>query len=351
MKKIRNRILALMLSCYMVFGVVSTDYIEVQAFEWALPAIGIEEALKWLLALLGVTIAGKAVGDNVNWTDLKEDCIQHQYEMGNSQVAVSKWWSDILSGSLNQASSCWSAFKDWVQGLKGGSVSANGFASLAISNVVGESVSLPTEYNFTSAYYEFTKETATRTRYTFYFYSDYMTLRADNMVYCANLSTFCVCTYNTENKNLTSSIYNRNGEYISNIYGQVQYYDTFFYNFDILSSSTHAKIWDLSSNPSVNEDYDISSYKENVSDIAITDANATTTSIPDTLPLPWDNVSDTAEGVTEVLEGLMEKVQEGIITLEEYMEAVQEMLSVSVIDTTSDKVFYIPRNTKRKNIL
>ena len=158
MKKIKTRLCAFFLSVYMVFGVVSTDYLEVQAFEWIAPAIGIEEALKFLLGLLGVSVGAKIVGDNVDWGELKDDCIQHQIEMGNSQVAVSQWWDDVLSGSLNQASSCWSAFKDWVSSFSNSSVVGSSIVSSAIysANPNFRIESLPSDvysFNFDCAMY------------------------------------------------------------------------------------------------------------------------------------------------------------------------------------------------------
>lgn len=332
MKKIRNRILALMLSCYMVFGVVSTDYIEVQAFEWALPAIGIEEALKWLLALLGVSIAGKAVGDNVNWTDLKEDCIQHQYEMGNSQVAVSKWWNDILSGSLDQASSCWTAFKDWVQNLAqyngiGSSSDVIGFVQTCIPSC-NEVRGISSDFEFSIAYY-----TLINGEYRFYFLKDYTyTYSSNKTINFSPLSTAsCYRTTSAYSDNASRVSFSNTSNSLSILSSD----SSITYVYGIADLPSIYNVWDLNSN---SNDYDVSKYKENVSDIALTDANATSDSIPDALPLPWDNAGDSAQAIDDLIEGLMEKVAEGVISLSDYMEKVQDILGLLAIDTSTDDV-------------
>lgn len=114
MKKFKKCLSAIFLSFFLVFGNVSGCYLEVQAFEWVVPAIGIEEALKFLLGLVGVSIGAKVVGDNVDWGELKDNCIQFQENQGNTAVEVGKWWDDVISGKLDQASDCWTSFKEWA---------------------------------------------------------------------------------------------------------------------------------------------------------------------------------------------------------------------------------------------
>lgn len=86
------------------------------------------------------------------------------------------------------------------------------------------------------------------------------------------------------------------------------------------------------------------SANDKIEDTAITTGDATTTAIPDTLPLPWDNVSDTAEGVDDAISGLQEQVAEGVLSLEDYWERIQEMINALAIDTTTDEVLPTEQN-------
>lgn len=115
MKTISKRLSAVLLSVYMVFGVVSTDYLTVQAFEWVVPSLTVGESLLWLMGLLGMTFTEGSVA----WRDVspeyEQDFIDYANEHGLTYTETSNWLNDTASGKLNQLSEVWTNFKEWVK--------------------------------------------------------------------------------------------------------------------------------------------------------------------------------------------------------------------------------------------
>ena len=116
MKKIYFRILAVCLSLVLTFTILYKDSIQADALEWVGVAVGYDTAFKFLLGLLGVSV-GVGVANEIDWGQLRQDCTQIMIDQGASQVEASKWWSNVIHGSLDTASSCWTSFKDWVSDL------------------------------------------------------------------------------------------------------------------------------------------------------------------------------------------------------------------------------------------
>lgn len=145
--RFKIRFFAFLSSIILSFSVVSADYLEVQALEWAATVVSLDTALKFLLGLVGVTV-GVGVAEEIDWYALRSDCMDMQIEKGNSQIAVSRWWSDVAHGTLDQASSCWTAFKDWVSSLL--SDDSSSFPSGFISGADIKSSS-PVTLNYTNS--------------------------------------------------------------------------------------------------------------------------------------------------------------------------------------------------------
>lgn len=117
MKTISKRLSAVLLSVYMVFGVVSSDYLTVQAFEWVVPSLTVGESLLWLMGLLGMTYTEGASA----WRDVspeyEQEFIDYANEHGLTYTETSTWLNDAASGKLNQLSDVWTNFKEWVKSL------------------------------------------------------------------------------------------------------------------------------------------------------------------------------------------------------------------------------------------
>lgn len=122
------------------FCVVSSEYHEVKALEWAGTVVAFDTAIKTILGLLGV---GVAVGtaSQIDWGQLKDDCVEYQIAQGNNSALVGKWWNDVINGALDTGSECWTSFKSWVSSeLLSSSGSGSGSGSLANNTSLIQSV-------------------------------------------------------------------------------------------------------------------------------------------------------------------------------------------------------------------
>lgn len=347
MKTIKKRLCAFMLSIYMVFGVVSTDYLEVQAFEWVIPAIGIEEALKALFLLFGVSVSAKVVGDNVDWGELKQDCITFQENQGNSAVAVSEWWNDVIHGSLNQASSCWSAFKEWLSSFTS-STSLNvdiNNTIVSMCDILGYncSSSITSDINPFLAYYN-----PTGNRLYFFSpvnnssdFSYYISYNDSTSKYVINFSSACYVrfVYLTNNKSFSNNDLNLSSSgalnYNLNLYSNAIYLQDFWGDLSVNTSvSIHNIIGSVS-------DFDFDIYNPNILDeVSLFPSSATSTSIPDVVPLPWQNLGDDVSAINEKIDSIIDRINTGVLDIASAMALLQSILGVltAVADGTLQPV-------------
>lgn len=332
-KNIKIRILAFMMAFWLAFSVTYNDYQEVEALEWAIPVIGFDTAIKFLLGLLGVSLTSKALHDNVDWGQVRQNCIDYQIQQGNDAVAVGEWWEDVIHGTLNQASDCWTSFKKWVHSLFSNDiVQFNTFAD-ALINVSGVS-SLPDSLIFSSYDMSFGYYYSLNDKYYFILFTDgveFDSLTSSVLNTTNNISgnrTFYF-VYNTLNGSWTQSADNNN---FFRLDSNLSYY---FYGLsvDVMAIASNFYPWGV-----VEVDNPFQSANSNIQDTALTNENATTDAIPGALPLPWDNVSDTAEGVADAIDALQEAVAEGVLSLEDYWQRVQDLVGALAIDTTTDEV-------------
>lgn len=355
--RFKERLFIIFFACFLAIYPPTVKYQEVQALEWAIPTVAFDTALKFLLGLLGVSITSKALHDNVDWNQVQQDAMNYQIQKGNDAVAVGEWWEDVAKGTLNQASDCWSAFKEWVSE----NISVGGGADIGsapftttcsfIASSVGITVSEDYDVNCCSAI-KFSDEDLSSYLIIFSSPVDKM---VNNLEYSYNSDAATLYITNPSSNSFAYDvyIYNSNGYFINsyklnrgsgrgysvgtsdvvNIFGisalgSLANYGI-FQLWDILSSGTEG-IFD--------------SANDNIQDTAITTGDTTTTAIPDTIPLPWDNVSDTAEGVSDSIDALQEQVAEGVLSLEDYWEKIQEMINALAIDTATDETLPVTQN-------
>lgn len=359
--RLKERLFIIFFACFLALYPPTVKYQEVQALEWAIPTVAFDTALKFLLGLLGVSITSKALHDNVDWNQVQQDCMDYQIQKGNDAVAVGEWWEDVAKGTLNQASSCWSSFKEWVKEM------LSSEDSLVISNEYKQAINYfcplvsftdniaQPSVGFTSAICEVN----TTTNYAvFYFYNEkvcqlkwhdnntlYATRLTDGVMglRCPSGQGFPISTPTN-----TSAFGSEIGRSVS-IGGRdglgfaVSGYKYYFYNMNFPAVANFFT-WNFSATDVPANEGIFDSANDNVTDTAITTDDTTTTAIPGALPLPWDNVSDTAEGVSDAIDALQEQVAEGVISLEQYWERVQEMVDALAIDTTTEETLPVTQN-------
>ena len=348
MKKFKKCFSAFFLSVFLAFGNVSGCYLEVQAFEWIVPTIGIEQALEALLLLLGVSVGVKA-GQEVDWGELKDNCIQFQENQGNTAVEVGEWWEDVITGKLNQASECWSSFKAWCLSLKN-TVSPD-------MNTIG-SIASQCGITLDSEYY---KNLQVHPIYVLYTSADEAVSSGSNLVIVNPVNstdvTNITCKYQLLSGNDTIMFTNE-GNVSVDIYKFTKY--GVFTGKSTLSPRTgygyrvyedaenkiyglpsfvgfpsYVKPWSIALNPTF-------AFESLLNDFSFALQNAISDAIPDVIPLPWDQLGDTTDAIENYLEGLIDAVNEGVLSLEDAMVRLQDALGVMAIDVPTGLIY--PQN-------
>lgn len=336
---IKKRISAFALALLLSFGVCATDYLEVQALEWAGVTIGLDTALKFLLGLVGVSV-GVGVANEIDWTETREQCIQFQQNQGNSAVAVSNWWADVIRGKLDTASDVWEGFKEWVKDelISSSSSSGSGFLVSNVLDSLGVSYSQLDSsilnYEVGSGYYILNNNNIVRVSLfgvgsTFDSFSSNGVLAYYNNFYLdCSVNNFSLSTYNY---NIANSSVGLNWRNITKNY-------IYFYGFgdsDYLSSiSSIYKVWDLS-NVNVGDNVFIGAFS-NVGDIGLGSSIATDLPTEGFLDIPWENIGSSAEAVDGAIDTAIDKVQSGTWSLDQYWEYVQNITNVYAYDITNN---------------
>lgn len=358
--RLKERLFIIFFACFLAIYPPTVKYQEVHALEWAIPTVAFDTALKFLLGLLGVSITSKALHDNVDWSEVRQNCIDYQVQQGNDAVAVGEWWEDVAKGALNQASACWTSFKEWVKEMlstEDSLVVSNDYVQ-AIKSICNINIieSFPSSTGFTSAI----AEVNSSTNYAyFYFFNEERCSLSFKDNYTLSVTRLADGTLGYRAPDYGSLPLQASGSYgisskpldaytsvgtVSNYGFLASGWEYYFYNIDFPTVANY-HIWNptLDDVPDVNESI-FDSANDNIQDTAITTGDTTTTAIPDTLPLPWDNVSDTPEGVADSIDALQEQVAEGVLSLEDYWEKIQEMINALAIDTATDETLPVTQN-------
>lgn len=82
-------------------------------------ALAFEEAIKWLLASVGIISAGGMTADywEIHGQEFEDYCSQQNI----TDAEVADWQLKLCEGILDKGSECWQAFKDWASTLTGSS--------------------------------------------------------------------------------------------------------------------------------------------------------------------------------------------------------------------------------------
>lgn len=349
-KNVCHKIIVYVLVGCLSFGVPATTYYNsVHAFEWVGGALAFEEALKWLLAIVGVTVAG-SVASQVDWSDVRDQCVEVQLQNGASQAQVSEWWAKLARGTLDKASSCWSSFKEWAQTLVSSNTSESFDYPKPISDVCDY---LSSKYGMTWL----------------------KSLKNYSSISSYNVKGFILEKYSSDYDYYTylylfeegSNIY-LNGNSINSSIGIIRayylqnYYDNSWSRvsyFSIPSSSSvvPSGFWiatsDLSdmlaSRPYFGYDNyfsgsgSVTSDWQSAIDVAKQNLELLNRDLPDenasevAIPMPGIADSDN-EASSDAYDNIIDAINDGTITLDDGIAQIQDLLHVLVIDDTTDIV-------------
>lgn len=350
-KNVCHKIIVYVLVGCLSFGVPATTYYKsVHAIEFLGGALAFEEALKWLLAIVGVTAVG-SVASEVDWSDVRDQCVEVQLQKGASQVQVSEWWAKLSRGTLDKASSCWSSFKEWANSLtesESGSGSATdiGFTSgmsassvcSLLNSTYGTHISVSSSYANESVA-GFIVNSDSPNKYVFLFVENTL----PTGVVCSTSSTgYCnFYTNNTVYMDGNGALTKRHDYGSSSIGMGVKPY-IITDNIPLIQNGHESEFEGTfvsagSGSGSVSSDWrsaiDVAKQNLELFNRDLPDENASEVAIP--MPGLADSDNDVS---ADAYDNIIDAINDGTITLDDGIAQIQDLLHVLVIDDTTDIV-------------
>lgn len=324
------------------------------AMEWAGVVAGLDSAFKFMLGLVGVSV-GVGVADQVDWGTVRNDCMNFQQNQGNSSVAVSKWWSDICDGALDTASSCWDSFTEWASSLGHATPGNPDYSNCSVS---GKKIAMSMTYALSlcgiadSTVYNLSGD------YSQVYALAYLSWWGGFRIYkkpgsytYTRGSVKCNGNANVEMYTCT----NKGDTVINSLNNDAIYWegqdwsdsghDVVFLNFASVSDITDGSIsttYDFDNTtdiPSETDSSGLQSITKNISNLKIINQGDTTIEGDTVINIPWENVGDNTSAIDEAIQGLIDKVNEGVLSLEELSERLQIVSNTYVYDTTTNNIF------------
>lgn len=338
------------------------------AMEWAGVTIALDTALKALLGTIGIT-AGVGMASEVDWGAVRNDCMEFQQNQGSSAVEVGEWWSDIISGSLNTASDCWDSFKQWATSLtatqSGGGVSSGKHLYTPEElcdtlNSIMSTVQYNTSFTFTGdlpvSCYGFVVYNISQTNLGLMLFLDNKELNLNGKTISASDgSSFSVSGMhiigwqNTYSLNrIFSSVGTIQSSFNIDNVGDRPQYGVFLSGVNVVSTDLPCTILSSVDDPSIPSEDGLFQSIDNsvVNNLEIVNKGDTIINEGDqVINLPWERVGDTASAVEEVIQGLIDRVNDGTLSLENYTENIQNITNTYVYETTNNHIFPDPGNT------
>lgn len=348
MFKFKHRVSAFLLSAFVVFGTVSSQYLTVQAFEWVEPTLYMpfEGALPYLLGLLGIAPSTDTSIDWDSWRDDYENSVING-DLEISQEQLDDWINEVSNGKLNQVSDCWLAFKNWAFekfSISSGDYIGNLFPSSEFAYTIDYNGFYNTSISSSSVVVGAYNTNNKLVRLDIYnnCYINSFTLNSNNYLTLNIVSNNSICdVYFTnqasQNRYLKKTSYSNGYNYSYVLtYNSNYKYKVYPFSGSIPSSSSEVIAWDLFTSDSLIYDSTL------IDKLSFVLSNSISSAIPDVIPLPWDEIGDTVDDITDTIDGLIEQVNSGVISISAYMQAILDLVGAIAVDTTTDLVY--PQN-------
>lgn len=361
MKCILTKINCFLLCSCLIFTIVITDYKKVFAMDWVVTQVTTDIALPFLMGLLGVAYVSTdgQMGAKVN----EDEFLSYAETQNIPGVNVREWLENVCKGSLDQASNVWSCFKSWVKSLAYTPVYDNSFAGVISSSTnrdftikAANNTSLQElyQYNFDKGVY-IIKRTSSYNAIFYFFDSSFDLTFPESLVHGSSHfifssvdSDYVLSPWTSNFTNVTTpfslTLGFEDDSTCSVIFQNV--FDYYFFG-DItipsdLADSSYIHKVEIDDTVISNDDFD--AVVTDVGSLDLLNDDAITTSIPGVLPLPWDRVGETDTAISDTLTGLIEQVQEGVLSIDDYISTLQDLIGVITVDTTSDVVIPIEKD-------
>lgn len=367
-KKVAIYLLCALLSC----SVVSSAYVKsVHAMEWVGGALAFEEALKWLLATLGIVGGVGLTHDywNAHAVEFEDYCTQQNI----TDAEVTEWQLKLCQGILDKGSACWSAFKEWASTLVfGGSdigdnvISENG-ANYLVNfslDLLRSKYGLKQTSNITGTFncrsFAFFVGQYGQVKPIFFFEDgSFDTLSFDNNYFYLSKDGSGIYSYQFQNSpwiNTDNTVINSIGDnggrgsfsnsfytVYSNGLGTIK--EAIFFNVNSIDVTFPYTVLSLDTV----SDSDFTAIRDNVTSLDIISDTASDTEDKEVaIPMPGVADSDNEASAT-AYDDIVNGINEGTIPIEQGVIDIQELLRVLVYDEDTDIVFPTPDGEEGKD--
>lgn len=354
MKCFTKKILCYILIGFLSFSVTSTVYYRsVHAMEWVGGALAFEEALKWLLACIGITATAGMT--DAYWEEYGDEFTDYAIENGATQTEVAEWQLKACEGVIDKGSVVWENFKEWASALVNGTTVEESFDT---PRTIDECVDyLQGKYTFdgnlksVSGYSTYSnknvfgfilqKYVTSDNYYTYaYFFDSSGTPYIDNIngVYIKSngniyrgmyISGYYNNVWNTQSYiGVNTSITSPDGSRVasSNLRSILSSYNSYLYDDYFVSSLGGISDTNFDSVTSDIDNLDV------ISSDGVDEDNSEVT-------IPMPGVSDSDNEVSkDAYDEIIDAINDGTITQEEGLQQIQEILKIITYDTVTDKV-------------
>lgn len=334
-----KRIVIYVLIGFLSFSSISISYNRgVHAMEWVGGALAFEEALKWLMASIGVVAGTGFVSDY--WTRYGDDFEEYCIEQEITQQEVTEWQIKLCEGILDKASDCWVAFLNWINNdIISSSVDSDNIY-ISSNNLNDFVLYISEKYGLNSTSFGNINfnciglyGTSTHPFICYSTSNRVISLRQiNNNLYWFNANSYIEYIDNRwVSRSVSSSNYLINGDLYINDNWFIDSSVNLSYNNIIISDSITNSDFNNLDNVNIDNLDIISSTTDNVEDSEVA------------IPMPGQVTSDN-ELSADTYNEIIEQINEGTLSLEDGIEQIQSLLQVIVYDTTTDQVVPEPSN-------
>lgn len=332
-----------------VTGTFTSFYKGAYAFEYVGGALAFEEAIKWLLASVGIISAGGMTADY--WENHSQEFEDYCAQQNITDTEVAEWQMKLCEGVLDKGSECWQAFKEWASTLTGSSSGGGSGADLTtvsgitsfLSDYFNIDLSINSNKLGNSTIYAFIVYTNDSPNYGIRFFTSNGSYSLNGnlsayYVYKDGASFYGTKGYSYPNFNINNASSVINIDTSDGIISLAGSTDIYLYNVVNNVDGLNANYFDGSS------DSDFISVQSDV-----TDLDVISSPIPDTdaqeVAIPMPGVSDSDnEASADAYDNIVDQVNDGTLDLDDAITQIQDTLKIIVYEEETEKIFPKPDN-------
>lgn len=356
MKNLGERVIIYIMVGLLTFSVVAVRYDKsVHAMEWVGGALAFEEALKWAMAVLGVTATAGMT--DAYWSEYGDEFEEYAIQNGATQTEVANWQMKLCEGILDKGSSVWGVFKNWVSSLIYSSSNDSPVFVVGTAQSIYENICK--WYNLKNKNYVINPKVMQSygDRICYGFFLNFVDLgyngSSSNTYAIQNIILFLKPDVSVVQSGAYSGSFSPRERIVIN-FVKNNYIGSIFYTDDNSTYSNNASSY-ISNNINKGVFFSSVNYIEwgdtsnidnkllNLDGVNIDNLDVISSTLPEVgeneVAIPMPGVSDSDNTASsDAYEDIVGRINSGEITQEQGLEEIQDLLKIIVYDTETDDV-------------